>query len=178
MVNKYSEKEQQEILESMKIIIDTREKKKEHITRYLDNKKIPYTVEKLDSGDYTAMIPANPELGIPRDIYMSSTLTIERKASLEELSANLTKGRAQIESEFLRARGRMIIMIEDATYDDIINHKYNTQYNPKSFLATLKAFESRYGIETTFVSKRSAGNFIYHSLYYELREQLRTGKFR
>lgn len=175
MIYRYTDSELKELLGSMEIIADSREQDNSHILDYLSKKKVAYRVEKLEHGDYTAMIPANPELGIYRDLYLNNVLSIERKGSLEELSGNFTKDRSRIESEFLRARGKMILLIEGASYDDILSHNYKTQYEPKSFVATLKAFESRYGIQTAFISKKASGNFIYHSLYYELRECLKSG---
>lgn len=178
MISRYTDAELKKLLESLEIVIDTREQENSHIVDYLEKKKVAYRVEKLEHGDYTAMLPANPELGIYRDMYLSNVLSIERKGSLEELSGNFTKDRSRIESEFLRSKGRMILLIEGASYDDILNHRYKTQYDPKSFVATIKAFESRYRIETAFTSKKSAGNYIYHSLYYQTRESLKNGLMR
>ncbi len=36
------------------------------------------------------VLPANPELGITRDKYFYDEITIEKKANLEELSANFS----------------------------------------------------------------------------------------
>lgn len=175
MIYRYTDTELKELLKSMEIVVDTREKENRHILDYLDKKKVPHRVEKLEHGDYTAMLPANAELGIHRPLYLNNVLSVERKANLEEISGNLTQDRTRIESEFLRAKGKLVLMIEGATYEDILAHNYNTQYEPKSFVATLKAFESRYGIQTAFISKKAAGNYLYHTLYYELREHLKNG---
>ena len=96
------------------MIVDTREQKNSHITNYFTKKGIPYKVQKLDYGDYTAYIPKNIELGIMRDIYLSDNINIERKANLDELASNLTHGRTQIENEFLRSKGtKLYLMVED-----------------------------------------------------------------
>lgn len=47
---KYSEEEQKSLMKSMVILIDTREKKNQHITDYFDKHKIPYEVRALDVG--------------------------------------------------------------------------------------------------------------------------------
>ena len=174
---KFTDKELKILLDSLAIIIDTREQENTHITEYLVKKKLPYKGQKLDYGDYSFMIPANPDLCIPREIYFMNNIVIERKAHLEELSGNLTKdGGSRLESELIRSQGtKFYLMIENASYGDIINHNYNTQYEPKSFVARLKTFESRYGISVNFVSSKCSGNFIYFTFYYWLREMLKKG---
>lgn len=166
---KYTDKEIKELLKSMTVIVDTREQVNGHILDYFNNKKIPYINAKLDYGDYSAYIPVNPELGIMRDIYLDCF--IERKNSLEELSGTFST-RDRFESELLRAKdSKFILMVEETNgYEKIIEHKYNTQYNEKSFLATLFTFEHRYGMNINFIDKKYSGLFIYQQLYYFCRE--------
>lgn len=68
----------------MVILIDTREQVNQHITNFFQVNNIPYTTIKLDTGDYSAMIPQNFELGIYRDAYFP--FTVERKNSIDELA--------------------------------------------------------------------------------------------
>lgn len=173
--NKYTDIEIKELLKSIIILIDTREQRKEHIEKYLKEKDINYKIMKLEHGDYTCMIPKNEELGIYRDMYFNDIISIERKGSLEELSGNFTKDRTRIENEFIRAKGKLILLIENSTYEDIILHKYNTKYKPLSFIATLKSFEARYSIETNFLKSEFTGNFINMTLKYHVREILKNG---
>lgn len=170
---KYSDKEVKELAKSMVIIVDSREKENKHILDYFNGKNIAYRVEKLDDGDYSFLIPANPELGIPRDLYFTDEIKVERKASLEEVSGNLTNDRLRIESEFIRSKGKMILLIENASYEDIMAHNYKTEYNPMSFLASLHSFNERYNLNMTFIKdNKSTGQFIYFSFYYFLRNLL------
>lgn len=120
------------------------------------------------------MLPKNELLGITRDIYFFDEIIIERKGSLEELSNNFTKDRQRFKNEFLGEKGKIVLLIENATYDDIVIHNYRTKYEGKSFIASLKAFETRFDINTQFVPKKMAGNFIYHTFYYWLREFLKN----
>ena len=172
---RYSINEQKDIMKSMTVLIDTREKKNEHIISYFDDKGINYNNKKLDFGDYSFMIPANEKLGIARDIYFNDKLAIERKANLNELSNNFTHNRTQFENELIRsAGGKLILMIENqGSYNDILRHNYSTEYNPKSFIGTLHAFKHRYNMDTIFLNIGAAGNFIYYSCYYFLREMLK-----
>lgn len=173
--NRYTDIEIKELLKTLVVLIDTREQKTEHIINYLTDKKVNHEVKKLDHGDYSCYIPKNIELGIYRDMYFTDIISIERKASLEELSGNFTKDRTRIESEFLRAKGKLILLIENATYENIVLGQYKTEYKPLSFMATLKSFEARYGIETNFVRGAFSGNFIYMTLMYHVREILKNG---
>lgn len=170
---RYSDKELQTLLKSIIIIIDSREQQSDHITQWLDSKKIRYIVKKIDSGDYSFMIPANLELGIGRDLYFTDKISIERKGSLEEVSGNFTNDRLRIESEFIRHKGKMFLLIENANYTDIIKHNYKTEYAPVSFLATLHSFSERHDIPFIFMKdKRCSGQFIYLTFYYWLRNFL------
>ncbi len=171
---KYTESEIKGILRSAIVVIDTREQKCSHITEYLDKYKINYCYEKLDVGDYTLKVQL-PHMHRP--YYLQNKCVIERKASLEELSGNFTQGRERIEDEFTRAKGVVYLLIENASYEDIPLKKYNTGYDKKRFMATLKAFEARYNLRTTFMKDKAySGDFIYKTLIYNLREQLKQGE--
>lgn len=172
---KYTEAELKEILKSIIVLIDSREQENVHIIDYFDKKKIEYKEMKLDHGDYSFYIPKNNDLGISRDLHFNDIVTVERKGSLEELSGNFCNGRSRIEEEFTRKKGKMYLMIENAVYEDIVKHNYDTEYNPVSFIATLDTFEARYNIITSFISKAAAGNFIYHKFKYHLREYFKSG---
>ena len=172
----YTDKELKLLLSSLNIIIDTRENQNQHITDYLDKHKIPHISRKLDYGDYSCMIPANFELSVMRDTYFTDTIVIERKNGLTELSNNLTANRAQFEAELIRSHGcKLMLMIEGGNYGDIVGHKYRSQYEPKSFIATLKTYEVRYGLDVNFIPVICAGNFIYYTMLYNCREYLKGG---
>jgi len=168
---KYTDKEIKELLKSMIIICDSREQENSWVTDYFNSKKIPYITEKLDFGDYSAYIPKNIELGIVRNIYFDNKIVIERKNSLKELSGTISV-RDRFESELLRAKDKkFILMVEESQgYEKIINHKYDTDYNEKAFLATLFTFQHRYGMDINFIDKKYSGLFIYQQLYYFVRE--------
>lgn len=148
---KYTDNELKELLGSITMLLDTREQRNEHIVAWLDRKKFPYKQKKLDYGDYSVFIPKNEKLGIPRDIYFNNLVAIERKGSLDELAGNFSKDRARIEKEFSLFNGKMKMIIENSTYDDVKNQNYRSQYKPESFLATLHSFESKYGVEFVFM---------------------------
>ena len=171
----YTDYALKEILDSFHILVDTREQENKHIIDSFDKFGIAYKVRKLDYGDYSCFLPANPGLGIVRDIYFTSQVAIERKGSLEELSGNLTKNRQQFENELLRASGagcRLVLMIEQGSWEDIAAGKYNTQFKPKAFMASLLSYQVRYGLQINFVTKALAADLIARSFYYWVRESL------
>ncbi|MFW6015101.1 MAG: ERCC4 domain-containing protein [bacterium] len=171
----YTNTELKKLLKSITVLVDTREKSNNHIIKYFDSKNMPYKSKKLDYGDYSFYLPVNKDLGINRDMYFNNNIVIERKANLEELSNNLTHDRTQFENELIRAsNSKFVLLIENAKgYEDIINHNYNTDYKPKSFVATLHAFKARYNIEVIFIDPAYSGNYIFYAFYYYLRELLK-----
>lgn len=169
---RYTEKELKELLSSIVVLVDTREKQNSHITDYLTSKNLPYVTKKLDYGDYSCFLPKNEQLGIMRDMHFP--IAIERKNSVDEL-ANTIKERTHFENELIRSRkSNFVLLIEDADgYENIIRGCYKSEYNAKALLASLKSFEARYGFQSVFISPSMTGNYIYHHFYYHIREMLR-----
>lgn len=93
------------------IVIDTREKKFEHIERYFKDKAIAYEVKKLDTGDY--FNTDNP------------TVVVDRKANLQEVCTNLSKGKENY-TRFIKECKRafdnqidLIVLIEDNKHKEV-----------------------------------------------------------
>jgi ERCC4-type nuclease len=171
MKYKYTEKEIKAMLASIVILVDSREQQNKHIIDYFESKKIQYKEKKLDYGDYSAYLPKNEEVGIYRDLYIPAA--IERKNSVDELVSTI-KERTRFENELMRAqRFPFLILVEDSNgYEKIIKGEYRSEYQARSLLGSLKAFEARYGFQTVFVAPHTAGNYIYHHFYYSIRNAL------
>lgn len=168
MIDKYhyTDKEINEIISSMIILIDTREKNIKHITDYFDRKEVQYKIKALSYGDYSFVIPKNEALSIPRDLYFDKKVCIERKGSLEEISGNLTNGRDRFEKELSLAPETKVLLIENADYGDIAAGNYNTQYNKKSFVGSLHSFWFKYNVPVFFMKENKySGLFI--RMYFE-----------
>lgn len=173
---KYTKAEIDKIVKSMKIVIDTREKANEHVREYLAGKGVSFISRKLDTGDYSAVIPRNPELGIMRDIYLDACL--ERKNSIDEITGNLQKDtETAFENELRRSQDKsFVLVIEDAKgYEKILLGKYRSKYEPRALLGRLKAFEARYNFSIVYLDKKYMGNYIYHHLLYHAKEYLKNG---
>lgn len=174
----YTDKEIEEILKTMKIVIDTRENVNGHILDYLHQKGVQVKNQKVDHGDYGCMIPKNDELGIPRDIYLNSF--VERKAHIDEITGNLQKDTRQaFENELIRSQNsRFVLLVEDKDgYSKMINGKYRSRYNPLALLGTLNTFKARYGFEIVYLDNKFSGNWIYHHFYYQMKNYLKRGAF-
>ena len=173
---RYTDTEIKEILKTMVILCDTREQKNNHIKAYFKQRGIQHQDKALNFGDYTAMIPASPEMGILRPLFFNQSIVIERKGSLEELSGNLTTGRERFRNELTRATGSAFhLMIEGASFSDIINHNYKTELHENSFIGTLLSFQCEYGFNLMFIQPNEAGLYIERLLYYHVRKYLKGG---
>lgn len=156
----------------MVIVCDTREHdgKNDHILKYFDDKKVHWIKRKIEFGDYTAMIPANPELGIFRDLWFDREIIIERKANLDEMAINVTKERDRIKKEFSQAPKNKVLMIENASYADMVNGNYRSDYSPKSYYGTIHSFWHEYGLPVVFMPDPAySGMFIRGYLQYYIR---------
>lgn len=171
---KYTDMEMEELVSSLTVLVDTREKRNEHILDYFDRKKILYKKKALDYGDYSFMLPANKKLSIPRDLYFNNQIVVERKASLEEISGNLTKERDRFEKELCLAPKTKVLLIENANYSDIATGNYNTQYNKKSFWASIHSFWFKYNIPVMFMpDNQYSGLFIRGFFEYYLKNYMK-----
>lgn len=174
MLNYYNftDKQREDLLKSIVIICDTREQENAHVITSFDKYKVQYIHKKLDHGDYSFYIKANEKLNIYRDLYFDKLMTIERKASLEELSKNWTEERDRFEKEICTFGGKSFtLLIENASYGAMASHNYKTDYQPKSYLATFHSFIHRYNITPIFMTNNAySGLFIYNHCKYFLRE--------
>lgn len=166
--------------ENLMILYDTREQKNKHILDYFDEKNIKYKKQKIDEGDYTAIITQRPEMGIYRDLYFP--VAIERKNSVDELAGNLaedTDSRDDIRliRELQRAKTKGIktyLIIEDKNgMEHIKTGKYRSLYKPKAFLGRLSSIQDLYLYDTIFTDSSNTGFEIYRKLYYSVRNFLK-----
>lgn len=174
MKQRLTDKELNSLLKSMKICYDTREQD-EHVKDELSKKGIECERRKLDYADYTFVIPKNESLGIFNDLYGDDKIVIERKKSLDELANNLSNDRERFEYELQRkGNARFILIVENGSFEDIKKHKYQSLYQPKSYLATLYTFMARYNMQVVFLNREYVSEYIYLMCYYQLREIIKN----
>lgn len=170
MIKHWTETELTAKLKELRIIVDTREQVNDHLVKVWDKKKVPYFTRKLDVGDYSA------QLG---DMTLEKDIAIERKRNIDELCGNLTADRDRFEREFLRAKAngtKVFLIVEDATWEDIILQNYRSKLSPKALAASLLSWQIRFNITVIFCSHGNTPTLIYQLLYYAAREQLLNGR--
>ncbi|MHC1683436.1 MAG: ERCC4 domain-containing protein [Clostridiaceae bacterium] len=178
---KFTDTEIKKLLkENLVILVDTREQQNKHVLEYFDEKKVRYKTQKIDEGDYTAIITKCPDIGIHRDIYFP--VAVERKNSVDELANNLaekTDSRDDIrlirELQRAKAKGiKITLIVEDKNgMENIRQGKYRSLYKPQSFLGRLSSIQDLYLQDTIFTSRDSTGFEIYRKLYYGVRNYLK-----
>lgn len=175
MLKDLKPKQLKELLQSMVIIIDTREQKNSHILKYFDENDIKYISKKLDCGDYSFYVPANECFDISEDIWYNKDIVIERKNSVDEIVGNFATDKDRLEREFARHGGKMVLMIEEERfYDKLHKQDYRNNINSKSAVGIFHSLMDRYNIQTFFIKKELAGKFIYYHFYYYLRNKVKT----
>lgn len=158
----------------MVILHDTREKTSEEILQYFDKKGIKHKQKSLKTGDYGLMIEACPELGFAKETYFTDELCIERKNSINELAGNIKER----DERFLKELNRMInikncyLLVENNRIDDIIEHKYRSEYNELAFLRQIINLQKVSNLYVHFVNKENMGFMIYELCYSALMNQI------
>ena len=171
----FTDKEKTKIYESMVVLVDTREKdgKNNHILTFFDNNNISYKRKALQYGDYSFMIPADPEIGISKDLYFDRKIVVERKADLDEIAVNLTKERERLKKELALAPKDKVLIIESGSYEDMVTGNYKSDYKPKSFWGSYHSLWHEYDVPIIFMPNRSyTGQFIYGYFTYYLHKFL------
>lgn len=166
-------------LQSFEILVDTREQPSARATKRYNAFGCPYKRQTLDYGDYTYnfTLPNGNPLYEPNSTAVGDCV-IERKMSLEELSGCLCQGRDRFRREFEKAKehgATIYLLIEDGSWENVINGKYKTKFNPNAYFSTLTAWMARYDIYMIFCKKETSGKLIKQILYRELKERLESG---
>lgn len=144
-MNEYIEK-------NITILCDTREKKNQHIIKYMNTKNIKYKLKKLNVGDYSFEIDG---------LTFEDIIAIERKSSLDELCDNFTRHRERFRKEFIRGEGEYVfLLIEDSTIQDIYNHNYRSKMHPNALLGSIKSWKEKYNIYVVFCDKKEVGKYM------------------
>lgn len=169
MTTHYSDTDLKKVLKNLVVLCDSREQVNKEITSYFERNGVQHVTRALETGDYSVMLG---------DSTFEDEVVIERKANLDEIAGNFTNGRDRFEREFIRAKAngtKMFLIIENASWSDILIHNYRSNLKPQSFLATLLSWQARFNITIVFCKPSETGQIIYSTLYYWVRNRLKRG---
>lgn len=168
-------------LKSLEIVIDTREQPSKRAQKRYESFCAPHKRQTLSYGDYTYnfTLPSGEKLFSDSET-IKGHVVIERKQDLTELSQCFCQSRERFEREFERAKennATIYLLIEDATWENLINGKYGTRFNANAFFASITAWMARYDIKVIFCKSETSGKLIKEILYRELKERLQRGDY-
>lgn len=136
------------------IIADSREQTNQHILKYFERHEIPYTVHKLDVGDYA--------------MEGNDAVRVERKKNLSELAHNLlSNDKARFYREIRRAREqgiRLVILCEQGGVhglEDVVRWKPKFgRSSGKKLADAIFRLEIAYNVPVFYCDPRSTGRRI------------------
>lgn len=169
------------ILDTFRIICDNREQRTPRAKERYKAFGVPWERGTLKYGDYCAQItlPDNSTLyDLSKPI--CPKYSIERKMGLEELSSCFTRDRERFKREFERAAendAKIILLVENATWEALYSHRYKSRFNPNAFIASLTAWTVRYNITPVFCKADTSGKVIKEFLYRDIKERLEKGEY-
>ena len=156
----------------MTIICDSREHPTDEAKKRWESFGVPYRIQALKSGDYTAeFILPNGEI-----FSLENICVIERKMSIDEICGNFCQNRARFIREFERikeAGAKAYVIVEGASWEAIYNHRYHSQMASQALVASLTAWMARYNAHIIFCKAEISGRIIKEILYREGKELLK-----
>lgn len=168
------------VLDNFEIIVDTREQVTYRSEDRYKGFGVPYRRQTLNYGDYTYNVLINGKDLHNKSCKVNGLCVIERKQNLDELAACFTRGRERFEREFERAsdnNAKSYLLIENGSWDMIFEGQYRSRFRPKSFLASICAWQVRYNLTVVFCSSKHSGKLIKEILYRDIKERLERGEF-
>lgn len=147
------------------IVVDSREKKWDHIRKYFEANGIEFEIKKLDAGDYFSTDQGD--------------VVVDRKQNLQELCGNLSKGNGNIirfinECRRAKEQGiRLVVLIEGTncqTVKDVSGWKSKyTKHSGKWLTDKMFNLTVSYNVEWQFCKKNETATKILEILKYDSR---------
>mgnify|MGYP002513741456 CR=1 FL=1 len=169
-----------EALNTFQILVDNREQTTPKAVERYKSFGVPYKRATLNYGDYCGIITLNDSEIYDTTHSVKASCVIERKMSLDELATCFTRGRDRFRREMERAASNgstVYLLVENATYEGIIKHRYRSKFNPSAFLASLTAWTVRYNLRPIFCKADTSGQLIKEILYRDMKERLERGEY-
>ena len=161
--------ELQKTLDSMVLLVDSREKPTAEAKKRWESFGVPYRIQALKSGDYTSefLLPNGETFSL------ENHAVIERKLGISEICGNFCQNRARFIREFERikeAGAKAYIVVEGASWEAIYNHRYRSQMSPQALVASLTAWMARYNAHIIFCRAETFPKLCREILYREAKE--------
>lgn len=146
-------------MEQFKVIVDSRERKWDHIQQMFDRWEVPYEVKKLDVADYM--------------LESDESFAIDRKRNLDELCINLMNRNdsSRFWSEMRRAKQKnmkVVILIEQygvKSINEVCNWTSRfSRVTGKVLQREIMRIHFAYGIQFLFCDKRHTAKMILNLL--------------
>jgi hypothetical protein len=169
-----------EVLNTFQILVDNREQTTPKAVERYKSFGVPYKRATLNYGDYCGIITLNDSEIYDTAHSVKASCVIERKMSLDELAMCFTRGRDRFRREMERAASNnstVYLLVENATYEGIIKHRYRSRFSPSAFLASLTAWTVRYNLRPIFCKADTSGQLIKEILYRDMKERLERGEY-
>ena len=169
-----------EVLNTFQILVDNREQATPKAVERYKSFGVPYKRATLNYGDYCGIITLNDSEIYDTAHSVKASCVIERKMSLDELAMCFTRGRDRFRREMERAASNnstVYLLVENATYEGIIKHRYRSRFSPSAFLASLTAWTVRYNLRPIFCKADTSGQLIKEILYRDMKERLERGEY-
>lgn len=160
-----------QILKSLVIVVDSREKETPLLHQRLSSLPCAYVRRKLDFGDYTADVT----LLDGETFSLEKKVTFERKNSIDEICGNFTTNRPRFVREFERAKeagAKTYILIENASWEKINRGAYRSKMAPAALIGSLTTWLARYNCQIIFCDAETTPWLIHACLLHEMREAL------
>ena len=148
----YTKKEYESLIKDMTVLYDTREQENSHIIDWLSKKHIQSDRRALKLGDYS--------FRIGNEWYVDEVF-IERKNGLDELTQSVLSERFQREIKLASVKPNKYLIVENGSWEGILNHEYQSKYDPKAFWNTLYTYATKYNIQIIFVPSKLSGQVIF-----------------
>ena len=154
-------------LESLTLVIDTREQDTAQLRKRIKQANLPVERKKIDYGDYTAKLTIDEN-----DYYLDNIVVVERKMNADELATCFTRERARFKREFERAKeagAKTYLLVENTSWDEIIKGNYRSRMLPQAYVASLTSWLTRYDCQIIFCSSENSGYLIRELLKREAK---------
>ena len=170
--------EQNNIIESFSIIVDTREQATRRSEQRYKSMRAEITRAVLDYGDYTYNVTLPDGPLHDTSVRIKPKCVIERKQNLDELAMCFTRSRDRFQREFERAAAagaQIYLLTENASYDMILSGQYRSKFQPNAFMASILSWSIRYNMVPVFCDMKSSGRLIHDILFRDMKERLEGG---